>query len=291
MCYFYTIRVLGDEEKREYLSGNTLGFSKIGLSEKRFEEIYSMISDYEPDWLLIQPGIMKQFLDVMKKKKLRPIDSIRYIEFSGEKLEDEVRKRTEEFFQCEIADQYGCYEANSIAYECPYGNKHIMSSNVYVETINEDDIVITSLTNRMTPFVRYRIGDHGKILNGKCNCGNRTPILELTTGREMDYILCEDGTELNAYIFNRAIENVNVQLDDVVKQFQVVQKDINEFTVKLYVDNISQAEEIEGIFRKNILDEKLNKAKFEFEFSREYLNSGGEKIMCFTRLEFNKEEI
>ena len=41
----------------------------------------------------------------------------------------------EAFFNCKVASQYGCYEVNSIAYECPFHKLHVMTENVYVEIV------------------------------------------------------------------------------------------------------------------------------------------------------------
>ena len=37
-----------------------------------------------------------------------------------------------------MTNQYGCYEANSIAYECPCGNLHWMEENIYVEVLDDE---------------------------------------------------------------------------------------------------------------------------------------------------------
>ena len=97
----------------------------------------------------------------MNKCEIPP--ELKYIEFSGELLTDEVREMTKTIFNCNIANQYGANEVNSIAYECPYGNLHVMKSNVYVEIADEYDnaikdecegrVLLTSLTNSVMPFI------------------------------------------------------------------------------------------------------------------------------------------
>lgn len=294
MCYFYTIRKMGTEELMEYEEKNTLGFSKTSLNDERLKGIYERILEYQPVWMLLQPSTAQMLLNTIKKYNLPKIDTLKYIELSGELLTEGLRNRLTEFFGCRVANQYGSYEFNSIAYECPYGNMHVMTSNVYVEVLNdnsevvedtEGELVITSLTNKRNPFIRYRIGDKGKIMRGQnCPCKNHNPIIDLTVGRSHDYAECEDGTKVNTYIFLRAVDTINCLLDDVVKQFQVIQRGINDFLVRMYIDDKSMIEKIKEIFDESILDAALKNAKFEYRFENEYIkDEGRDKLMYFRK--------
>ena len=43
------------------------------------------------------------------------------------------------------------------------------------------ELLLTSLVNDKTPFIRYQIGDQGKIIYDHiCGCGNSEPIIEHT---------------------------------------------------------------------------------------------------------------
>lgn len=121
---------------------------------------------------MLQPGMAMLLCKCMDIYDLPKIESVQYIEFSGEILTEEIRQAVGEHFGCQMANQYGVNEFNSIAYECPYGNMHLMSGNVYVEVLNEDrkcvvgkegEVYVRSLTNSAMPLIRYRIGDRGKL--------------------------------------------------------------------------------------------------------------------------------
>ena len=97
-------------------------------------------------------------------------------------------------------------------------------------------------------------------------------------------LVSEDGSRINAYIFLRAVDNINLLLDDVVKQFQVVQRAVNDFLVKMYLDDRSQMPEVQEIFEENILEEALKNAKFEYCIEEGYMEAGREeKLMYFRR--------
>lgn len=278
MCYFFTVyKEMVEDEQDEHLEKNVWGFSKINLSTSRIIEIYKKMCEFKPKWLMLQPSIAVLLCQCIKNYSLEKLDCVEYIEFSGEILTDEVRKMTKEIFNCQIADQYGANELNSIAYECPCGNMHVMDSNVYVEIIDETgknvknqcgEICVTTLTNNAMPLIRYKIGDIGMITDKNCTCGNTAPVMSLMSGRKNDFVLCEDRTQITAYSFVKAIDIVNLKINGAIKQFNIIQKDINMFKVKFVVDfdEIFDTYQLEDLFINSIVEDRLYNAEFEFEY-------------------------
>ena len=234
LCYFYTTGNFPEsrELKTDYEEGrNRLGFSKLNLNENRIAEIYKHMKEYRPVWINMQPSIGMLLAEYINRNKLEKIQELKYIELTGEMLFDNVRKEIEKAFGCRVANQYGCYEGNSIAYECPCGNLHCMEENIYVEVLDkegkevpegsEGDIVITTLHNHAMPFIRYRIGDRGILdRNTRCNCGNISSVLRLKSGRISDYAVLKDGSKINSYVFVRAIDMARLKENTNVLFFQ-----------------------------------------------------------------------
>lgn len=276
MCCFYTIQEANiKNEQDEYKEENAWIFSKVNLSTARIIEIYKKMCEFKPKWLILQPSIAVLLCQCIKTNSLKGLDSVEYIEFNGEILTDEVRKLTKEIFDCNIANQYGANEFNSIAYECPYGNMHVLDSNVYVEVIDENgksvtdksgDICVTTLTNNAMPLIRYKIGDIGTISERKCKCGNCSKVISLMSGRKNDFVICEDRTRITSYVFVRAVDNVNIVMDGVVKQFNIIQKDINKFIVSFVVEEDENLYQLEEIFKESVLEDRLAYAEYEFEY-------------------------
>lgn len=273
LCFFYTIHQVGEDEEEYFYNKNSLGFSKSNLSMERLMEIYKKIEEYRPKWLMLQPSMAVLLCECMDKYGLDMIDTIEYIEFSGEILTDSVREMTAGHFNCKTANQYGANEFNSIAYECPWGHMHILKSNVYVEEDGKEEdneLIVTTLSNRAMPLIRYRIGDKGKIRrNIKCPCGNEGNILELNSGRANDFIQCENGGKKSPYGLVRAVEAVNYMLEGVIKQFQIEQTDIGVFIVRLVADKEDEMYDegyIEEEFLRNITDRELRNGEYRFEY-------------------------
>ena len=225
----------------------------------------------------------------MKRNNIDKIQNLSYIELTGEILLEGTRQKLKEVFKCEIANQYGCHEANSIAYECPHNKLHCMEDNIYVEIVDnegkevrdgkEGNIVITTLNNHAMPFIRYKIGDRGVIDHNHevCKCGNKSPVLKLSSGRVNDYIVLDDGSRINAYVFVKAIETVNMELDNIILQFRVVQKED-------VIDAGIGERDVENLFLKSIDEERLYDTEFDFEYYDEFLpDEDNGKLRYFVR--------
>lgn len=300
LCYFYTIENVGD--KQEFvLEKNKFGFSRMNLSMERLYKIYQRMAQFQPKWMLLQPSMAVLLCQCMDRYGLKPLKGLRYVEFSGEILTDEVRKITKEHFHCEIANQYGGNEFNSIAYECPCGRLHVMDTNVCVEVLDENgnmvydkegEIYVTTLTNTAMPLIRYQIGDRGSVAGGdsKCACGNHSPVFTLGSCRDSDWILCENNGEvqkISPNVFVRAFDCVNYLLEGVIWQFQVVQEDMGVFQIKLAVEEEEGyiQKEIEKIFMQSLEDERLRNAEYRFVYQEElFMEAEMGKLQWFKRI-------
>lgn len=284
-CYFYTTGLADEKEYngvRYCIQNNSLCFCKDNLNEEHIKVIYGMMMKFKPVWMTIQPSIMSLIISCIKKNNLSPLTSVKYVEFTGEELNAKIREDTVNYFNCYVANQYGCHEMNSIAYECPEGNMHVMESNVWLEIISEGgkqedgcegEICLTSLNNKVMPFIRYFIGDKGMIIcNKSCPCGNKSAILKLTQTRSMTQILMEDGSKINRYVMLKPIEIINQQFG-IIKQFQILQEYYNEFTIRLALDMEKLEEvgmeivDIPNYYIELIQEDRLKNAKFRFEIS------------------------
>ena len=266
-CYFFTTKIEGGREIDVEQSEYGLGFCKTDLSPERLLEIYEKMNAFEPKWIIIQPSLLILFMQLVKKYSCKPISSLRYIEVTGERITHEWKKEVEKFFNCKVASQYGCYEVNSIAYECPFHNLHVMTENVYAEIVDDDQICVTSKHNRVMPFIRYKVGDRGRLCDDRsCSCGSMEPILELDMSRENDLIQNADGSVTHYDCFFGVIERINLMLEMAVLQFQIVQTDYEKFDVYMVVDDKEDIPEVQMLFKK-LCDNNQIRGEFTFSFA------------------------
>ena len=120
-------------------------------------------------------------------------------------LYDHMREQIERAFGCRVFDRYGSREIGDMAGECGHGTGlHILPWCCYLEVLDHDDvpvgpgvegdIVVTGLTNRAMPLIRYRIGDRAvRTTDEPCPCGRKGPRLARVAGRTVDTFLTDAG--------------------------------------------------------------------------------------------------
>jgi phenylacetate-CoA ligase len=132
---------------------------------------------------------------------------------TAEVLTDRQRARMMRAFGCQVFNQYGSREIPNIACECRLGNLHVFTDMVMLESVpqtgvageRENRLLVTSLTNRVMPMIRYDIGDTGRLLDGECACGLPFPLMEMDVCRQNDLIRTRSGKTVHPAYFNRLL--------------------------------------------------------------------------------------
>jgi len=96
-------------------------------------------------------------------------------------LDPQQRELMRQAFGCRVLNQHGCREVPNIAWECRHGGMHISADPVYLKSVrmqDEERLLVTSLTNRLMPFIRYDLEDSCRLLEGECPCGSPFPMME-----------------------------------------------------------------------------------------------------------------
>jgi phenylacetate-coenzyme A ligase PaaK-like adenylate-forming protein len=82
---------------------------------------------------------------------------------------------------------YGTAEARTVASQCRFGTLHVNMETSIAESIG-GEIVVTNLLNSVMPFIRYRTGDTGDVLqNRRCRCGVASDVIEGIQGKVFEY--------------------------------------------------------------------------------------------------------
>ena len=276
MVYFCPLEGTG---RRFVERRNALGIARESLTDGTLKQSYEKILEYDPDWMILQPSVAMLLCGIAEYLGKIP-KSLRYIEFTGEYLETEVERRTRTVFNCMTANQYGTKEVNSIAYECPAGNMHLMAGNVYAEVIGQDaqgdgEICITSLHNHAMPFIRFNIEDRGAIYrNIKCSCGRCSDVLELKAGRSNDWIRNADGTRIHADALVRIMRALNCRLEGGIRQYKILQTAYECFVVYLVLDEEECYEDVAEYLRMEFSDRLCRETEVDVILVDELIPNG-----------------
>lgn len=137
---------------------------------------------------------------------------VRGIVSSAQTLDRWSRQAIEEAFGARVFDKYGSREFSGIAYECERGGRHVVAESYIVEILVEGrpakpgelgEVVITDLSNRVLPFIRYRIGDLAYAVDRRepCPCGRGLDRMGEVEGRVQSMILGANGRAMPSSFF------------------------------------------------------------------------------------------
>jgi phenylacetate-CoA ligase len=154
-------------------------------------------------------------------------------------LHDWQRRIIEEVFACKVTNRYGCEEVSLIACECSrHEGFHINADGVYVEVLRNGrpvkpgergSVVVTDLTNRAMPIIRYQVGDVAVPSQRLCSCGRGLPLLDSVEGREADFVVTA-GEQLISGI--SLTENFALQVPGLA-QLQIIQERVDYFRFRM----------------------------------------------------------
>jgi phenylacetate-CoA ligase len=158
-----------------------------------------MLVDRRPDQISGYPHFLAELGDVLDHR-YRP----RFVTTHGETLSTDMRRTLTELYGVAPADGYGTAENGSVAWQCHAVDLyHVNHESVLVEIVDDEDqpvpagvtgqVVITSLWNALTPFVRYAIGDSSAWADRPCRCGSTLPALTGIEGRTFRWVLDANG--------------------------------------------------------------------------------------------------
>ena len=207
------------------------------LTDATMQATFRKMNRWRPQTILAYPSSLYQFARFIFENGLKPRWGLKGIISSAEMLHPHYRDLAETVFSTKVYNRYGGREVGLIAMECAEGRMHINCHDIYLEIDSPDpytqpgDILITQLNNYAMPFIRYRIGDIGRLSDEACPCGNQLPILAELLGRSTATFRTRTGTLIHAGYFTQQFYNV-IGVD----QFQLIQESFRHCVLKVVVN-------------------------------------------------------
>ncbi|MBI1825628.1 MAG: phenylacetate--CoA ligase family protein [Planctomycetes bacterium] len=174
------------------------------MSPARMDAYWNAYERFRPRCVFGYPSSIALFVrHAISQNHKHRSNALKAVFVTGEVCYPHDRKLMEEFFNVLVADCYGSRDGGFIAHECPDKKMHITAENAIVEILNgnepqpigtEGEIVLTHLDAFGMPFIRYRTGDTGRLLSGRCSCGRGLPLMDVVQGRVTDLLRLPDGT-------------------------------------------------------------------------------------------------
>ncbi len=272
-------------QRMQFFIMNSFSVNAFFLNDKSLYYFMKRIINKKPKFLI---GYASALLRLAKYAKANTYKiKFEFIESTSEYLPESDRNFIETTFDCNVFDRYGCREVGNIAHECAFKNgMHINWQSVFVEVINKGsypwlgndygDIVITSLKNIGMPFIRYYLGDIGKLDSSPCKCGLNGPRLFLAGTREGDLLVSNDG----GLVSSPALTLVYKDLKGI-DRIQFVQPKSDELQVRLVkgdgFNDVSSLSDVMSQRLKKIFGDEMN-INFQYVKSIEKEPSGKYRI-------------
>ena len=249
-------------------------------SEAQLRQWAEAISRYRPVLLQGYASILAALARFIDDNRIKLPDTLIGVYSTAEVLYGWQRELMERVFRCKVYNQYGSREIPNIACECRHGNMHVFTDMVYLESSpneGEQRIVLTSLTNRAMPFIRYENGDSGHLLEGDCACGSPFPLMEMGLCRSNDLIRIGNGKRVHPSYFNRLLDG----LKDI-RQYCFIQETQDKIILQLVTSNRLDMEiekAMQARIRKEVAEEMVLEISYPDEIER--TNSGKHRfVIC-----------
>jgi phenylacetate-CoA ligase len=186
-------------------------FSKLGLLREWQFGCATPAAELHSHWCRLAPDVLQGYPSALRTLAIfcletgKPLEPApRMVCSDSELLMPDTRMLLQKAFGTAVIDIFGTYETDNIAWQCGRSEGyHIATDCVLLEIIRngrpaevgeQGEIVVTVLSNRRSPFIRYNLHDLAQFAPQRCVCGSPFPLLTRLVGRADDLIVLEDGS-------------------------------------------------------------------------------------------------
>ncbi|MBF0203297.1 MAG: phenylacetate--CoA ligase family protein [Desulfamplus sp.] len=173
---------------RDYKDGaENMGAGVIPNSPLSLAKTLMVLRDYKTTTLVTTLAFAEQLMEYMFKNERNPNEfNLKRIVLVGEPVDTEQIKNLEEHLHVDVWLNYGLSEipGPAIAFECLHHcGMHINDDHILPEIIDPvtrdviplgqtGELVLTTLSARAFPLIRFRTGDMARFITAPCECGS-----------------------------------------------------------------------------------------------------------------------
>lgn len=251
------------------------------------------IKKYKPKHAYGYCTLITEFARYVVENNIK-ISGIKSVYTTAEPLNE--RELISQAFNAPVYDQYGSSEVPCIAHECKNLNMHLNIDEIYTELIDIPNsnglkrIVCTPLYLYSLPLLRYDLGDVVMPSDKVCSCGLPYPVIELKIGRISDNLLSPGG----ALVATSSIGLCIAEVTDNVKQFQIIQENINDYVFRLVLNDYNDYSVEEKLTSMLYLLVNSKNVNIKFEYPQEITpNKNGKFTPVISKVasDFNKIKV
>src|SRR3989338_24107 len=231
--------------------------TKLEEAQKNRTEFYEILRSRKIQILYTNASYLKRLYYWMDKDN--EFFQFRCIVYIAQQLNKRERSELEKFFKCPTLSIYGTQECSVIGIECSEQQEvfHMVPELGYLEITDYrkrdlpigqiGEVTYTYFENEISPFIRYQVGDQGKIEpRGRCACGKSGEVL-FFEGKTAEIIDLPDGSGVIVKAISIAIDEA---LAGRIYQFQLIQEGHKTLRIKIIPKDEFNNEEEDSLVTK-----------------------------------------
>jgi phenylacetate-CoA ligase len=209
-----------------------IGMTVVPASSGQTARHGLLLQDFRPAGFCGTPSFALHIADTMRAAGAAPEScGLRYAMFGAEPWTDGLRRALEARYGCPAYDTYGLSEiiGPGVAAECEtrdglhVADDHFLpeivapASGEPVATGQEGELVLTTLTKRALPMIRYRTGDITAFVSGDCRCGRTSARIRRIKARADDMLIIG-----GVNVFPSEVEAALLGFDELAPHYHLV---------------------------------------------------------------------
>lgn len=217
-------------------------------------DFYPRLAQYRYNVIAADPTWLVSLSEIAEKQGTFPL---KLILAAGDRMTDVYRDYVERVWKAPVVLGYGSTEmGGGLGMECrERAGYHVDEFDILLEVIDPDpqgygELVMTTLSRRTMPLIRYRVRDVTRFLDEPCRCGVTLRRIARIRGRRDEMVVMGAGN-MHPEIFERVLHDVQGVSDRwQVAVRQEGRRDILEFRLEL-TNGMSPAD-VERAVRRNL---------------------------------------
>ena len=197
------------------------------------EEIISELNEFQPQWLQAYASLARVLAEAQIRGELAIKPSI--VSTASEVSTDETVEAIRSAWGVDPFDLYGMTEVGTFASECDrHRGMHVFEDLTMIELLDADGrpvppgeaaarFLLTNLTNRTQPLIRYEVDDIVATRADPCPCGRPFVLLKQIRGRR-DELVRLPGSAGSDIDVHPIVVRSAIEAEPAVTAFEVVQR-------------------------------------------------------------------
>ena len=190
-----------------------------------FKKAAQVLQKESPGVIIGLPVQMLALGEFMAAQGLE-IPNVSFFILTGDHVSPVLAKKVEARFNARVLSQYGLTETGfGAAVQCPSGGGlHLRYPHLVIEIVDPatgatlragewGEVVVTPLSRRAMPLIRYRTGDISRWLDEPCACGSPFPRLDRVKSRELSGLPLDSGCRLSMADLDDALFSLSGVVD------------------------------------------------------------------------------